>query len=287
MKHLQKQREISRNSHKYYFQLASNESTEFLVISDVHYDSLKCDRKLLKKHLDEAKEKDAGIIIAGDLFDIMGSERDPRSKANQIRSEYIVQGMSYLNCVIDDIESFLRPYADNLMVLGMGNHETKIQKHNEIDPLYTLVHLLNKESEREIYKGGYSGYVIFKFKRYEGNHQSRVLKYHHGHGGSAHRSKGMLDVDIDAAKWPDADIIVKGHDHNRWKTTKMREKLNNQHNTYESAQHHIRLGSYKKLGDGFDGWSTEKGHEPKPRGGWWISFRMDNRTVKTTITEAN
>ena len=37
----------------------------FLFISDVHFDSVKCDRDLLKKHLDEALATNAGVLVFG------------------------------------------------------------------------------------------------------------------------------------------------------------------------------------------------------------------------------
>lgn len=255
-------------------------------MSDIHYDSLKCDRKLLKKHLDEAVEKDAGIVIAGDLFDVMGSEKDPRSKANEIRSEYIVQGMSYLDCVTQDMHQFLKPYIENIMVIGYGNHETAIKKHNETDPIETLRYLFKQQGVKHFYTGGYSGYINLRFTRYGGDNQAFKVKYHHGGGGNAPRSKGTLRVDLRAAKWPDADIVVTGHDHNMWHMRKVREKLDRNNVPYEASQHHISLGSYKKLGDGYGGWSVEKEHERKPRGSYWANFTMEARDVKLTVTEA-
>ena len=63
----------------------------FLLIADTHFDSIKCDRKLLKKHLDQAKEKNAKIFIFGDWFDCMGGKWDKRSTKADIRPEYNTQ----------------------------------------------------------------------------------------------------------------------------------------------------------------------------------------------------
>jgi UDP-2,3-diacylglucosamine pyrophosphatase LpxH len=51
---------------------------DVLMISDVHFDNPKCDRKLLKKHLDEAKRRNAKVLINGDLFDLMQGKNDKR-----------------------------------------------------------------------------------------------------------------------------------------------------------------------------------------------------------------
>jgi UDP-2,3-diacylglucosamine pyrophosphatase LpxH len=46
-------------------------NAEFLMISDVHFDNPKCDRVLLKKHLDQALKRNAKVLINGDFFCIM------------------------------------------------------------------------------------------------------------------------------------------------------------------------------------------------------------------------
>ena len=50
-----------------------------LFISDVHYDSVKCDRSLLHRHLEEARRIGAGVFIFGDLFDVMFNGIEPGS----------------------------------------------------------------------------------------------------------------------------------------------------------------------------------------------------------------
>jgi hypothetical protein len=55
-------REVSRNVHVFdiNFEKGGDEQW-FLLHSDVHWDNPKCDRKKLKKHLEEAKLKNAPI----------------------------------------------------------------------------------------------------------------------------------------------------------------------------------------------------------------------------------
>ena len=60
----------------------------FLLTSDEHYDNKKCDRKALKKHLDQAKANDWGWISFGDFYDCMGGKWDKRSSKKDIRPEY-------------------------------------------------------------------------------------------------------------------------------------------------------------------------------------------------------
>ena len=49
-----------------------------LLRSDVHHDNPKCDQKLEKKHLEQAKEYNAIIIDNGDLFCDISKQFYPR-----------------------------------------------------------------------------------------------------------------------------------------------------------------------------------------------------------------
>ena len=59
-----------------------------LLTSDWHWDNPKCDRKTLKRHLDQAKERNAKIIITGDLFCAMQGKYDKRSNKSSLRPEH-------------------------------------------------------------------------------------------------------------------------------------------------------------------------------------------------------
>jgi UDP-2,3-diacylglucosamine pyrophosphatase LpxH len=59
-------------------QIDRTKSARFLLISDVHWDAIDCDRRLLKKHLDEAVATDSMVLINGDLFDLMQGRNDRR-----------------------------------------------------------------------------------------------------------------------------------------------------------------------------------------------------------------
>ena len=57
----------------------------FLLLSDLHIDNPKCDRKLLTKVMNQALEKNALILIFGDLFCLMQGKGDPRRSKADIR----------------------------------------------------------------------------------------------------------------------------------------------------------------------------------------------------------
>jgi len=79
----------SRNVQTVYFDTPAGWEQWFYLISDQHHDSINCNRKLEKEHLDLALERNAYIISAGDTFDLMQGKFDPRKTFVGIRQEYI------------------------------------------------------------------------------------------------------------------------------------------------------------------------------------------------------
>ena len=275
--------EIQRNIHIIDHTYKAGFKKEYLLISDVHYDSKKCVRKLLKKHLDQAVEKNAGIICVGDWFDLMGALDDFRTTYSDI--EKSVAEINYVDKVVEHSYEFLKDYVDNLVMFSHGNHETQWLKKHYTNPLVSLTRSLNQKRKKGgIILSGYAGWLVFRFrdKTGSGTRQKRMF-YHHGQRGNAQRSKGVLQIDLDTMKFPDADIIVKGDDHQRWyHPSSGRWRLDQNYNMYQSFQKHIRLGSYKDgLGDMYGGWEVEKSFQPLGLGGWWIKFSYHGITQAT------
>ena len=256
-------------------------SDNFLLLSDVHFDSVKCHRELLTKHLDEAKEKGAKVLVFGDWFDLMQGMYDPRRSYSGLRPEY--KSINYLDAVIEDSIEYLKPYAENFVFIGRGNHETNIEKRLSTSPIDRLCQGLGG-----VTPGPYSGWIMLRIIR--GTFQERFnLHFHHGYGGNAPRSKGVLNADIDQKEWPDADIIVSGHTHQKWHLPISVERINEKGNLREETVHHLKLGSYKML-DRFAGWEVEKGFAQPRLGGWWMYFekqRMPSERYHIRIQEAH
>ena len=251
--------------------LKPNEVTTVgLLLSDVHFDSTKCDRDMLKDHLDKALALKASVYVFGDWFDLMQGMYDPRRSYSSLRPEY--KSITYLDDVINDAVEFLEPYKEVLAMVGRGNHETNIEKRLSTSPIDRLVGALGGG----IMAGPYSGWVQLVYSRNANNHggrHQRMLHFHHGYGGNAPRSKGVLNVDLDQKEWPDADVIVSGHTHQKWHVPMSVERITDRLNTYEDTVHHLKLGSYKKL-DRFAGWEVEKGFQQPRLGGWWMDAEL-------------
>jgi hypothetical protein len=265
-----------------------------LCVSDQHHDSINCNRKLEKEHLDLALKRNALIISAGDTFDMMQGKFDPRKTYTNMRPEY-TQAMSkagtqnYFDIVVDDTIEFYKPYARNFIVIGRGNHDTSIENHNGTSPVSNLVHGLNKSitGNHVIQAGGYGGWVKFNFSMNGGksNRSSLRYKYFHGSGGDAPVTRGMINTARQGVYLPDADVVHNGHNHQAYITSIARERLLNSSNIEFDVIDFIRTPGYNQgYGDGHSGWEAE-GHPPKPIGCVWMKLFCENgRDIKREFT---
>ena len=270
--------------------LKANEVTTVgLLLSDVHFDSVKCDRDMLKDHLDKALALQASVYIFGDWFDLMQGMYDPRRSYSSLRPEY--KSITYLDDVINDSIEFLKPYADRWLFMGRGNHETNIEKRLSTSPIDRLCQGMGGI----VSPGSYSGWIKVQLTRnIKMNLMPMLMHFHHGYGGNAPRSKGVLNVDLDQKEWPDADVIVSGHTHQKWHVPMTVERIGQNMSVREETVHHVKLGSYKML-DRFAGWEVEKGFAQPRLGGWWMDAcvqriykgEKEQAKVVTTFTEAH
>lgn len=255
-----------------------------MVISDVHWDSKDCDRKLLKKHLNTAVEQDAAIIIIGDFFDLMEGRNDMR-RSNTARAEHYAP--NYLQKVVMDAAEWLQPYSKNIAMISNGNHETSVAKHTQVQTLTWLCYELRKQGSQVI-EGDYQGFFVVRaVYEYEGKNTYFPYKifYHHGLWGGI-ISKGTQSVMRFGAVVPDADMIVTGHTHDQWMMLHTRYRLNKAYDVTLEDQIHLKLGTYKnefKTGNGF---AVEKIGLPKPIGGWMVDFNIERNDVKNNVLRA-
>lgn len=259
-----------------------------LLLSDVHWDNPHCDRKLLKRHLDQALKRNAVILVNGDFFCCMQGKYDRRSSKSDIRPEH--QSGEYLDSLVNTAAEYLEPYKNNLCVLGMGNHESSIRNRLETDLLERLADKL-RAMGGITRSGGYSGYVKFFHRRFQGNanEQSFILHYFHGAGGGGPVTRGVIQTNRMAVYLCDADIVWTGHTHDSWQVPIQRVRLNLTGKVELTRQVHVRTAGYKEeyaSANGM-GWHIETGKAPKPLGGAWLRiFRTSKFELDYEITEA-
>lgn len=262
------------------------DTVTLLLCSDIHFDSPKCDRQLLKRHFDHAVDIGARIFIFGDWFDVMGTKSDRRMTKEVIRPEY--QSGNYLDLVINDSANFLLPYVEAgvLTLIGEGNHESAIRKHQETDCLERLVEQLNYRAttSHRVICGGYEGWLRFLGQSTpEGGRMSKLLHYHHGYE-TGRRSKGVLAFDLDRARWH-ADIYVSGHNHEKTVYPTTREVLTAQGLRRLEKVLHLQLGTYK-LKDPDDygrGWPVEKKFTASVLGSYLLHLKIQRAADKRHV----
>ncbi len=254
---------------------------EFLLSSDRHHDSLFCKRDLEKQHLERAKERNAIILDGGDLFDAMQGKFDPRRSLDELRPEFRVG--KYYDAILDDAVEFYKPYAENFLMIGRGNHETAVTKNVNIDLIDRLVHDLN-QSGGNVHSGGYGGWIRMLFTINTTVRRCKKLKYYHGNGGDAPVTHGVIQTNRQAMHLVDADIVMNGHNHNAYWVPIASEGLTEKGFVYKRLTHFIRTPGYK---DGWfkrEGFDVEKFNGPKPVGAMWMTIRYVRDAVEIEFT---
>jgi len=273
---------LSKNTVDVKIKYKSGEKFSFLLGSDAHIDNPKCCRDLLFSHFDEAQKRKAGIFHFGDLFCLMEGKYDPRRSRKGIRPEY--NSDNYLDLVYNDIAEKLAPYAENIIALSDGNHETQVHKNVGSDPIDNLIIRLGIKGKSKIEHLPYVGFIRFTFQHEGGgNTKTKHLFFQHGKFGGI-VTKGALGIIREASVAPKADFIYTGHTHD-W--------LVHPHGQYDvkrNGEMHIKSMWYMKGGTYKDefregsGWATEKIFMPKAvQAGVWLNFEVSSKKIRSHV----
>ena len=258
----------------------------FLWSGDRHHDSVFCNRKFEKKHLDQAKERNALIADFGDIFCAMQGKYDPRASKEGLRPENKVD--KYLDSIIKYAAEDYRPYADNWLLIGQGNHDINIEKRHGTNIVDRLVHDLRSHGSNVV-RGGYSGWIKLMFTMNKTRRQSINVKYHHGSGGGGPVTKGVIQTARQSAYLGNADIVVNGHTHDSWILSLGRECLSGKGKVKRGKMDFIRTPGYNDeyfKSKGEKGFEIETWKPPKPIGAVWHRFWMDGKTIEHEATLA-
>ena len=284
--------EKSRNVHFIKHQLKSTKEEDsfwVLLSFDRHHDNPKSDNVMEKRHLELARKRNAIIIDGGDLFCAMQGKYDPRSDKRDLKPEH--QTGDYLDKLVSTAADFYGPYADLFAVMAPGNHETAISKRHETNLTERLVTMLNDRHGTNIRVGGFSGWIKFQIMVWS-ECLTTNMWYHHGYGGDAPVTKGVIQTNRQSVYLPDAHIVATGHTHNEWQFPIPRIRLSDKGKVYHDEQLHLKVPSYKEeYVDGYGGWHIERGGPPKPTGAVWLRMSArkttkDKNTITTPIIEA-
>jgi len=252
--------------------LQKDKDVWFLLTADWHWDNPKCDRDLLEKHLKQAKERDAGVLVFGDALCLMQGKYDGRRMKGDIRPEH--DNATYIDSVIDTFCDWIEPYRQNMTLITYGNHETSILKHLETDVLQRM------SARTKIPLGKYDGWVRFVPTILSEDGKDTIkpsvtnLYYHHGSGGGGIVTKGVIQTNRRNAYIDGADIFVSGHIHEAWIMETPKESISSHGTIQRKSVMHVQTGTYKEEFTG-SGWHVERGAPPKPLGSWWMRIYKD------------
>ena len=244
------------------------------LLSDIHWDNPHCDREALHKHLTLAKEEGAKVAINGDFFCLMQGKYDPRRSKKDIRAEH--NKVNYLDAVIEDAVNWFADFADTLIFIGYGNHETAIIKNVETDPLQRFVDLFNYTHKPSIplTVGGYGGWLTLQFNSGT-TKKSYKIHYYHGSGGGGPVTRGVIQNQRKMADVEGADCIWMGHVHELYAMFQTKATLDACRYPILKDVLHLRTGTYKdEYGDGAFGWHIARGAPAKPLGCITVEFYL-------------
>lgn len=251
-----------------------------LWTSDRHWDNPKSDRALQLKHLEQAKERNAIIIDNGDLYCAMQGKYDPRANKSSLRPEHRVD--DYLDELVRTGADWFAPYAENIAILGAGNHELSIRDRHETNLTERLVTALRYGNPKaQVMYGGFACWIAFSFRRHDAKSRFTigrlVARQDHGYGGGGPVTSDIIQHQRRQVYLPDAQIIVTGHTHDFFVQKKSRLNLTDRGKEYIDEMAHLKICGYKQDYDSRGNWATTRGMPPKPIGAAWLRFYVEGR----------
>ena len=259
-------------------------SVKILFLSDIHIDNPWCERRLLKAHLDQAVSDNAVILIAGDLFDAMQGPKDPRQSYRELKES--LKGTNYFDRVLDDAVDFFMPYRANLGMVGYGNHEYSVLRHNGTDLIQRFVGTMRRDGS-PVVAGGYGGFVRLSFFSILKTPDATMwIYYNHGAGGDAPVSQGAMQTARQAAWLRNCDLVWNGHNHKSYVMSQSTLEPNNKDNIRQGLIYFIRTPGYKnEMREPAHGFAASRNMSPTPRGCVWGDIEVHRHDLKVKYTQ--
>ena len=276
--------EIKKSHRNVHDITVDSDNFKIAMLSDIHWDNPKCDWELLKSHLDYCQRENLKVMVNGDFFCLMQGKGDRRGNKSDLRPEH--KTSRYLDSIVETAVEWFLPYADLFLVIGYGNHETAIIKHQETDLLARFVDLLNYRAGTKINTGGYGGWLNVRLRYAKTTKWVSIrIKYFHGSGGGGIVTKGAINLTRAMQNFGGFDVFSMGHIHENSARNDAQETLKTSPRFGSQLHHHhvhmMITGTYKEeFQDGFGGWHVERGAGIKPLGGRILDMRLIRKTKK-------
>jgi predicted phosphodiesterase len=176
--------------------------TTYIAISDLHIANRNTDEKAIERVLSEAKKKDYGIFVLGDLAEAIRAS-DKRFDMGTVNKNYL--GDNMIGKQYRTVERLFKPVADQLFIVHSGNHDDAISKYCHVNKTRELCENLGVI---------YSKYTAMSRIYYEasGKKFSYVIYTTHGHGAGT-TTGGRINTLEKLPNSRDGDIFLMGHSH--------------------------------------------------------------------------
>lgn len=195
---------------------------DIVLMSDTHIGARNVDYEMIRDTVSDAVKRKARILLNGDVFDMILVQDRKRFRADCVHPRVMGKGDMVDQAVAWGVEIF-KPAADLVDMVGVGNHEEAVLKYHGTDVIKKFVEALKQKRKRIdhlIHYGGYTGFVDYRFRygkvgqnKTSADSKRFLIYYHHGSGGGAPVTKGMID--FSRKGWVDADVIWHGHKHHQ------------------------------------------------------------------------
>jgi len=220
----------------------------FLYASDLHLGEVASSIKHIKEDFDEARRLGARIIMPGDVFGMILPKDTKRYQPSCVVPD-LRDRDDLVNAYVEYASKVLAPYADLIDMVGLGNHELTIKDYYATDVVGLLLERLAEVCRKNgrpftAKHGGITGFLRYQFVLGHGSTMVYVVQYHHGAGGDAPVTKGMIGGNRVKTQWV-ADAYVSGHTHSRLADADVIIGLTAGGKVYERETRFIKTGNYR------------------------------------------
>jgi len=172
---------------------------ELLSLGDIHWDSVFCEKKLLKKKVQEIKDQGYYTGLIGDTFDKLFFNRQDREERDES-----------LNEAFYELIDILEPIKDRILYIVRGNHDKGVEKATE----FSITQDLARWLDVPYIKG--MGIVHLRIGTRKSD-KKRMVSYAmlvtHGWGGGRRKGSGARKIEeLSSFVWG-VDFYVIGHLH--------------------------------------------------------------------------
>jgi hypothetical protein len=248
---------------------------ELWGLGDFHAGAPDFDEAALRRDIKRiADNPDARVVLMGDYGDLIDPRRDRRSDGNPIPERYrdamFAEG-GIPSETVAHICEMVEPIKDRVLGMLEGNHELTVRKHMDRSIASEIAAELDISS-RLI---GYGGFIHWGMKRRSSGaaRASSVVTIHAHHGYQAGRRSGakLNEAQLEKSRYPTADIIMRGHAHDRIGHV-YDASIPGNHHVRDSPWVYVCTGTYK-MGrvdttinePHHTTWEESKGFHPKSR----------------------